>query len=517
MLTSKLSLKSDKNSVEIRVRDAALNVVAKGFGKLESDLEPGIYQIEYRAADRIQQELIALRPNETYSKLNLDLPFPSPVPLDGTSTSRETYRHAVEQMSLNPVGDQANSSGLLVFICKMDQGSNVPINPNSAQDWQLLDKNFDLVLSFSDYLQVNLGDEWIGFSKRLPAGWYALRTTEGNDTFDQPLWLSAGWITGLFMFQAERGPSSATASIQMTELGRGWPDKDLESHEVNRALEIALAGLREARSVLPPDKLLSLLEAKFRNPMLGIVGAHALLLRPDRDSGLLSEVISNLETMIPGHPDLIALKQITNSILSTDKAAASSAIWPPMLLPSYRGLLKRDAEDPSAITDDSLAELVAPMLVQRGVWTTWRPVSPDERQSIGETNVPEQVQSESMPSVFAEQVDESAGPSGGIAERVNPARSRRVSSAAIRRIERYLRELAEFGDKQNFDDLLCDERISQLSLDTGVPVATARRVIESIKSVDLYSRVLPDVFGTVKDKISDELEKLINPAKTLEH
>jgi hypothetical protein len=201
---------------------------------------------------------------------------------------------------------------------------------------------------------------------------YILETSRGNDVFRQSIWLNDGWITGLFIPNTSDGALPEKASVQMTPCGQGWLGFEPDAQELTRMSELALIALRERRSVLPPETLRRLLHGKFQNPMLGIIGAHTMLLDQNPDPVFLKEVLDNLALLMPGHPDVASLQKIT-AMSKLMEVKSPSVYWPPMLAASFQGLLAADANGQDSITSGSTAETLAPFLVHRGTWTTWRP------------------------------------------------------------------------------------------------------------------------------------------------
>jgi hypothetical protein len=142
-----------------------------------------------------------------------------------------------------------------------------------------------------------------------------------------------------------------------------------------QATELALAGLRERRAVLPPDLLDLLLDEKFRDPMLGVLGAHSLLLAAEIDRPRLELLLGNLQAMLPLAPDVIALKALCEEAgVRTDEAPGSHGqlCWPPMLLVGYTALIRLDARaEGSLIASGSSAQTAASRLAGEGIWTSW--------------------------------------------------------------------------------------------------------------------------------------------------
>jgi hypothetical protein len=177
-----------------------------------------------------------------------------------------------------------------------------------------------------------------------------------------------------------------TASIHMSRLGDAFqpgpsiwdirnktvPEWQLKEARVNQALDLALSGLRTGRQVVPDDLLELLLGSKFQNPMLGIVGAHAILQRQPRDWKTFDVVVRNLETLIPGHPDVAALR-LNGALLRTGKVVTRARLgWPPMLRAGYTALIECDwTGSGDLIADGSVAERAAGMLLPESPWSCW--------------------------------------------------------------------------------------------------------------------------------------------------
>lgn len=468
--SSRLSLSSPLHSVEIRVRDVNLEVVARGFGKMDEQLPPGIYQVEYRAGSNVRRELVALRANETFAKHDVELLFASPVPLEGTSTSRETYQRAVERLSRKPTKTVRGDSGFLIFIRNLDKNSGFKMRRESVRNWQLLDSHLRPVLDLPKLFQTNVSEEWMGLSVLLPAGGYVLRVSRGIDDqrpFDQALWLSRGWTTGLFIAQNETGPVPEAASVQMTKLKVGWEAFMENSHQVVRIAELALTGLREGRQAVPAAQLSQLLHAKFENPMLGILGAHALLLQRNVNCDTLGEVIGNLDALLPGHPDVMALRQMSAKLLGVSPPASGNTM-PPMLLASYTGLLARDAQDEGVIPAASLAESIAPSLLRQGTWTSWRPLSTDQVARVSAV---------AIRSPFRTTL--SRGFAQSKALEIQSVRA--VPEAAIQRVKRYIDEIQKFSLDEGPARPISSLPVSQVSSDTSLPASMVKTILRSLQ------------------------------------
>ncbi len=497
MSTSKLELSARSRSVELRIRNAGLQTVARGFGTLRAELPPGIYQMECRAGAHFMQELIALRPGQTVVRSDLDLPFESPVPLIGTSTSHEYHRWAVQQLSQKLLGAGTGDSGLLIFLRDLSAGSPPPPDAALVREWSILDGSFQPVPADAGTgFIADAATRSLGLARRLPAGGYVLRYRRGPRFIDQAIWLSAGWTTALFIPIGRDGPAPEQASVQMARLHDGFPGDMEEVHEIGRAAELALAGLRDGRAVLSADDLTRLLNGKFQNPMLGIIGAHALLLRRASRPDLLAVVLRNLEQLVPGHPDVAALRRAAQKLGWLDRSESGPPVSsPPMLFASFRALLDSDVRDDDALANGSLAEAVSPFLLQLGTWTTWNATRataaesrPDEKPASAGPILPATL--ESTVSEFLTGKLDLAKALDTVSSRLSlPTQARQLPdfaseavNVAVARVSRYLREVVEFSESKDLPGLLAVLPYAQIARDTGLPPAHVKLAAEKIRA-----------------------------------
>lgn len=363
------------DAVELRVTDASFRTVASGFGYLSAELPPGLYELETRAGRSAKREVLRLKAGDDIARPVSQIEFETPMPLSGTSSSRETYRDALSRLSRIYAQDPSATAGLVVFIRNMNRGAQQAISPALLQGWSVRNEQ-GRAIDLLQAIEVRASEQWMGLGVPLPAGGYVVEIpgvgTSGSAC--QSLWLAAGWTTGIFIANEAAGLSIDTASVQMIRLGQPWPFEDAEIHGVNRAAELAIAALRDGRSLLGKEALLDLLHRKFENPFLGIVGAHALLLDPEPDRRLLEEVVENLVRLAPGHPDVAALQFGCHMRFPQSGIKEPVAVsFPPLLQASMRLLLEADAGGVEAIKVGSTAERAAVSRVLRGVWTTWKP------------------------------------------------------------------------------------------------------------------------------------------------
>jgi hypothetical protein len=381
-------------SIELSVVGSDFRPVAVGMGRLSARVPPGIYQVVARAGPVVDRTLISLEPGATYRNDDLFVGFPAAAPVQGTTTSHEYHQYLAQQASV-AVGQSAGPPcGLLLVVRDVRGMEGPPLTDADLACFVLLDQSLNALPGFEQGWRLQEGAAIATWGSRMLAGGYALRTDpsrlggdarrpSGRQAYDMSVWLSPGWQTVVFITTGPAGPQASAASVHMAPVDQGWSPFEAD---VGLALELANWGLREGRSAVPDDLLGALLNTKFVNPMLGIVGAHSLFLRRQPDPKLLRVVMDNLEAMVPGHPDVLALRWLFAARQAQETGAGpwpadgqrppGGVTWPPMLLPSYRALVAMDAFDPGVIVDGSPAERAAANLLVQGTWTNWAPLSP---------------------------------------------------------------------------------------------------------------------------------------------
>jgi small subunit ribosomal protein S2 len=214
----------------------------------------------------------------------------------------------------------------------------------------------------------------------LDPGAYRLRLElPGGRALEQTLIASPGWQTQYFALlhpytapgQASDQhltstgvPDLARASILLSELNRGFAPND---NNLRRA-ELARLGLAHDRMLLAESDMIDILHGKFGDPMLGLYGAHLLLMQQKSVREEFDEVISNLRRLLgDAHPDVEAL-----AIRSSERGTPNGVHGtPPMLRRSWRMLVEATVADPDLIPKDSLADRVARRIEGDGPWMVW--------------------------------------------------------------------------------------------------------------------------------------------------
>jgi hypothetical protein len=224
----------------------------------------------------------------------------------------------------------------------------------------------------------------------MPPGNYLIRWPSGDPESTnvdlQPISLYSGWTTTIYAaaFDDSQTPRRSTVSIHMSRHGQTLYPQNSEEAEVNTAAELALSTLRTGNCQLSDEQLRVLLRAKFENPMLGLLGAHVLLLEQKPDTGLLKIVIENLRRLIGHCPDVVALELLAEQRAGSDPSDKSRLTFPPMLQRGLQGVTRAEWRQPPDDEEDILIG-VGRLALLRDLadtpWTTfWHPKGADSAQ-----------------------------------------------------------------------------------------------------------------------------------------
>lgn len=392
---SRISLRSISGPTEFRLLDHKQNTVAHDFGELEKEVSPGLYVLEMNAGSERKREIIKVAAGKDYIQHDIDLPFPSPAPIGGTSTIHEYHGYPALDLSAQATAEFGVGGRLVLFIRSLAESQkDIPGNIDISAV-ELLTENLVAAGKLSPAWKGDQQNGWQGFSVNLAPGGYVLRFAKrgswrknarsSSKAVDQAVWVAEGWTTLVFVpTENSTGlPVNELASVHMVRLGQSFDPYLEEARQANLALEMALSGLRQGRQIIPRNFLDLLLGSKFENPMLGIVGAHALLQAAAPDWKLFDTVVKNLQNLLPMCPDVSALQMIgKNRRGDSSKTEIPPVTFPPMLFPGMKGLVARDAMEPGIVATGSLAEKTAARLFQAGPWSKWDPVSPEELQAL---------------------------------------------------------------------------------------------------------------------------------------
>jgi hypothetical protein len=361
------------------------DATAAGPYRIELPLAPGVYGVRVTVGTSSDDEWVSIRsgketsvPSERWAALQL----PSAAPL--TSATAEpsgsvlTDAREAEQSSrkITWSAPQAGSSRLFVFVHTEDAARY----PNFAQGLSLLDAESRLLTPLADdAVASDSTASWIAFTTDLPGGFYILqRSTPDGLVYNQPLYLYNTWETQVFMVGG-RGPSFRSLTLNMAPFGQGFRFDD-RTAAASQAVLASLRGEVPLSTVLGSSHLGEALRAdKDRNPWLAVLVAYAALRadaysrRPVKDerattydSALKEEAIRYLESVIPDHPDVRAIR------LDPHAPASKPFDVPPLMRLGLQRVQRHETAFRGTIPKGSLTERVLAGQVTSSPWAVWR-------------------------------------------------------------------------------------------------------------------------------------------------
>jgi hypothetical protein len=386
-----LSVTTADRYAQILVIDRNLNLRTRGQGTLSKDLPPGIYKIRVRSGTVMEERLIVLEENRPQSLSFPPLEFISPVPLEQTARTHEYHQDfATEQsrkihVDLKPKREPAWLFVLArVWTGREPEGSSGSANP--AGGLFLRDADGREVVNLGEKADVRYAgakgmDPCAACTVKLEAGIYQLARAASPGRLVQTVVAVRGWQTQVFVLNRGQGGPVGT-SIHMSREARDnspIPCFDFRSNTL-RKFELARLGLVDERQVLPDETVNEILDGKFQDPMLGILGAHLLLVKA-RTPNLLGRVEQSLQAIVfnlrqlvgPNHPDVEALA------LWVKGDPGKHIFWhPPMLRRSWPLVLEATIEQPDLVPAGTVAATACERLLTDVPWLVWGEGSPTE-------------------------------------------------------------------------------------------------------------------------------------------
>jgi hypothetical protein len=373
-------------TAEIKIFDATFGSVAEGVGVVRADVPPGLYIVQYKAGRTVRQVDVAVRPRSG----EVVVPRPqlpsatSALPTSDTDVGWRLNEHAAE-LSRTVHRTVAEGGQLFVFARCLAEHTD-GMSGSGLFDVSVRTLEAQPVFSLDDTGVSAVDGLARGCTVALSPGTYIVRMNAGPvGILEQSVHVAAGWQTQLLLnstrFTAEGfvAADPRRAAILMAHQGAGFRPSD-ETNGWIEAAKVSLAGgtaaapveaLRRAFSNpsagTPVPDPTQTLDRDFNNPMLGILGAHLLLLGQPVDVELLRDVVLRLETVVPGHPDVHALKVAASLPVDDEPCAA-----PPMLRSSWKAILDRTVSHPHLIPAGSYIEQIASRTWGGGIWLVWK-------------------------------------------------------------------------------------------------------------------------------------------------
>jgi hypothetical protein len=369
----KLTVTAGDQLAEISVINGILNPVAKSVGRLSKTLPGGLYKVFVRVGCNLDEQLVSLDQDR---ELRFGAPdIPSPIPLASSSKSHEYHRTAAMEAAATVRDTFGAGASILVFAREWSPGS-AGSRDNPVAGLQFLDEHENVLTSIEERADVRCdNDPSAGWRCDVTPGPYRLRLDLPDGTSNErALYAAPQTQTQIFLLQRDYRLRDGTKK-RRADLAGGTvaisTDFGFDPYsQRTRLSELACYALTQTHHILSDSLLSEVLEEKFDNPMLGLLGAHLVLRDHPQDARLFQVVTDNLLRLLgPDHPDLQALwlRREQRGVLKEPQLRT-----PPMLRRSWDLVMEESVRRPDVIPSDSTSNSVMVRILPVAPWLVWR-------------------------------------------------------------------------------------------------------------------------------------------------
>lgn len=395
--TVRLIAQAEIPTVEVTILDSRFQCIHSDVGEVDVLLPPGTYLLQYKMGSSVTDVPVVLRPGvESVTVPPPALSTRTPAPVAG-SPACGRYGPFPRDRSREVHERHGQGGQLFIFIRRASQDLGLAASADSLFDVQVLDAHLNVVIDMRRSGRHSDDGTSVACNVELTPGTYLLRyMSDSSETLEQTIIVSPGWQTLIFASSRRFGsesphlsPNFPEAAVFVVPQGDGFDpnDRNLVRSESAR---IALASssrvgpemrLRDVakqasliRARVPEAQATAELRSTFRSPMLGIYGAHLLLLNAAPNWGVLRDIVAILKSLVGDHPDVVALtlRQELN-----DATEDGFYELPPMLRNSWTLVIGDSTARPGLVPADAYAARVAQRLWGSGVWLVWHPPTPE--------------------------------------------------------------------------------------------------------------------------------------------
>lgn len=393
-----LTVKAADEGTEIFLIDSSFNRLKSDVGRLQAEVKPGIYKVRFRAGETQVDRFVevpeaARRRRDGVEVSEEPLSFSSVAPIPGTRAFSTCHEAAWRRAWQCPDKSIGHGGSVFLMVRDIDSSDDCDSAAQVRKPWAgvtLTDTDGKILCAMS---RDGLRDPCVGVGTlhaEVAPGTYVLRikaAVSGSQCQKMAVVVCPGWQTQVVMaaerfrrsmkggFKAAPRATLTDAAVFMVKTDNHEdPGEFMEKHL--RLTELARQGLAQGRSPIRPGDMQEMLWAKFANPMLGIIGTHLLLRGPEPDWNMLGNVVSNLENIANGHPDIQALRFAVDAHQNIATPRSISFSCPPMLSASWRLVVEASARKPDLVPKGSLADRIGGGLIGGGPWLVWGRESP---------------------------------------------------------------------------------------------------------------------------------------------
>lgn len=352
--------------VETLIIDHAFRLRHRSMGEFTHRLPPGLYKFKYKRGPAISEELVEIPAGSGKPLIitpRLELPFTSSMPLRKTRGASDEHLVTAKRLSEAPPLQCGAGSRIFIFIRLDPDAAGTRADVSEGLTLHATDGALIVDLPTVVMRDKASGAPCAGINVSVDPGTYRLRHRHRDETLEMAIVASPHWQTQVFLIykatesDAVEPTPLVSASVMMSRTSFNPDD------ELLRLADASLVALREKRPILSKRQIDALLSDKYENPMLGIYGAHALV--GIEHSSNLAHVVGNLESLVHGHPDVMALRLSLSTPIVVDT--------PPMLRSSWRAILEASLAGRAVIPPGSLASRIPAALLEGTPWMIWAP------------------------------------------------------------------------------------------------------------------------------------------------
>jgi hypothetical protein len=358
------------------VFDGWEQVVATGRGGVSVALGQGLYTVRVeRGGAMVERVVRHARPTSTRVTEPLRN---SAMPTFDTADAHEYYSWTAHQWSTRPTGTApavfgapgAAPGGLFIFV--RAQRVEEYLGEDLSLGLSLRRLDGQVLTTFDRSVTERHDDGWLAFMAPAPPGCYLLRHS-GLTAREIPLHVFANWHTQVFIPFSDR-PRLERTTCYLARPGAGFHPDD----RMAQGLDAALAGLQSGRNLLSPDAQEALLGGKFENPVLGLVGAHLLLLGSDAEPNLIDMVLQNLHWLLGPASDVRAIEMLAALRFGRAVPPGPPVVDPPMLRRGLDAVVAASVKATGLVPEGSFIDQIAAFLHGDSAWSVWTPPVPDD-------------------------------------------------------------------------------------------------------------------------------------------
>jgi kumamolisin len=367
--------------VQVTLFDGKGEILYRG-GPGTLELAVGLYLVRAELADAFKDQVVILDAPKDIGDVTplreTAAPLRGAREIPPVSYSEISGRETKTNTAPGPIGIGPNpESRLVLFVRAIRPG----LEPGRvlARGLQLLDTSAAIILDFNSagkHIRSSDTEGWLTFSADAVPGLYILRCS-GEQPRDLPIHLYPGWETQVFVVCQKR-PLLEGAKIFMAPKGLGFQSDD----EIATAVDLGTDCLQNGFAFPPKPIFASLLEGKFDNPMLGLIGAHALLRQDPPDRERIWKMLGDLRRLLPGSLDVRALEVRAAQRLD-EPVDGDTVMQVPMIRAGLEYLIAASDVE-GLIPGDSLVSRVAPRAYADSFWSSWQSMDFRKRTDGGE-------------------------------------------------------------------------------------------------------------------------------------